>query len=244
MPPFPALTGPSYRAASAMADYERCVGFFLEKNAGPGATYSWSLLSLPGLTAVATVAEAPGRGIWAMDGRCLRASGAAVYEVDSGYVHTFRGTVPTDGSPVFFTSSGDAGAEVAMASVGSVFIFDLSTNTFTGPIASLTAHQIGYLDNYFIGLNRTTSTVRISNPRRPDVDPTQFAQRSSAPDKGVRCWGVLYPFGSETSDVWYARQLPVPVRPGGRGTPRGDRGGEPAAVGPARRSGWRRRKTG
>lgn len=218
MPPFPALTGPSYRAKSGMADYERCVGFFLEKNAGPGAVYPWSLLPLPGLTAVATVAEAPGRGLWAMDGRCLRAAGAAIYEVDNAHTHTLRGAVLTDGTPVFFASSGDAGAELAMASVGSVYIFNLATNVFTGPIASLTAHQVGYLDGYFIGLDRTTSTVRLSDLLDGLTwDPTQFVQRSSAPDKWqamIVAGTYLYLFGSETSDVWYnAGTFPFPLSP-------------------------------
>lgn len=218
MPPFPALTGPSYRAASQMADYERCVGFFLEKNAGPGAVYPWSLLPLPGLTAVATVPEGPGRGVWSMDARCLRASGGKLYEVDAAFAHTERGSIATDSTPAQFASSGDAGAELATASVGSVYIFNLSTNVFAGPIAALTAHHVGYLDGYFLGLDRVTSTLRISELLDGLTwDPTQFAQRSSAPDK----WQAMlvngpyvYLLGSETFDVWQnTGAFPFPLAP-------------------------------
>src|SRR4051812_11901434 len=106
MPPFPALVGPSQTANSRIADFERTVGFFLEKNDGPGAVYPASLRSFPGLTSLINVPnESPGRGVWAQDGRCLRVTGAALYEITSILGHTLRGAVLYDTTPVQFASS-------------------------------------------------------------------------------------------------------------------------------------------
>lgn len=218
MPPFPALVGPSYQGASHVADFERCVGFYLEAQSAPGAVFPWSLLPLPGLTSVATPAEGPGRGLWSQDGRLLRCAGFKIYEVDRAWAHTDRGSVVMDARPAQFASSGDAGAEVAIASAGFISIFDLTSNLLSAAVAGLTAHQVAYLHGYFIGLNRLTSTIRLSNLLDGTTwDPTQFAQRSGAGDRWQAihvCGEYLYLFGSETSDVWYdAGSFPFPFAP-------------------------------
>lgn len=223
MPAFKALVGPSSTGESRVANFERTCGFYLEKNEGPGAVYPWSFRSLPGLTALVNVPnESPGRGIWAQDGTCLRLAGEALYEIRFDLVHQLRGTVASDANPGSFASSGDAGGETAIASAGSLYIYTLATDVLSAAIAGVTVHQVGYLNGFFIGLDQLTSTIRISDLLDGTTwDPTQFVQRSTAPDR----WQALhvsgpyvYALGSETTDVFYfTGDFPFPFAPASPG---------------------------
>jgi hypothetical protein len=216
MPAIPALVGPSSTGDSRYADCERTVGFYLQKNDGPGAIAPWSLLPFPGLTSRAVAAiGGPGRALWAQDNRALRIASSRFYEVTSDYAHADKGGVAVDTNPAQMVSSGDAGGEVCSCSGGKVYIYNLLTNTLSAAIASLTGNQVGYLDGFFLALDQATSTLRISDLLNGLTwDPTQFVQRSTAPDRWqalLVCGTYIYLFGSETTDVLYdAGAFPFP----------------------------------
>lgn len=220
MPAFPSLVGPTYQGQSRLAANERCTGFYLERNETQGAEYPWTLNPLPGLSLLLTTAEGPGRGNWAQAGRCLAVQGQRLYELINGVTITAvdRGAVANDLNPATLASSGDGGEEVAIASGGSIFIFDLVANTLSPAIAGLTAHQVDYLDGRFLGLDMDSSTFRISDQFDGTTwDPTQETQRSTASDpwQSLLVSGqYIFIFGSETTDVYYdAGTSPFPFAP-------------------------------
>lgn len=221
MPPLLSVVGPSSAVESRLADVERTVGFYLQQNEGPGQFSPWLLLPFPGLTSRAAAAQGPGRALWAQDGRMLRLVGLTLSEVFTDYSETARGTVAVDANPAQMASSGDAGVQVGISSGGNVYMFNLNTNVLSAAIGSLTAHQIAYLQGYFLGLNRSTSTIRISNLLDGLTwDPTQFVQRTTAPDRwqAILVAGqYVYAFGSETTDIFYlsgAFPFPFAIVPG------------------------------
>jgi hypothetical protein len=214
----PNFIGPSYTSQARLVDCERSVNLYPERNQSPGAKVPWALYRTPGLTSYISTTVGPGRGMFAQDGRAFTIGGNEFREVFSPAATTLYGNVTQDGNPGQMASSGDAGRELAIASGGSAYIFDLNANTLSAAIAALTIHQIGYLEGYFIGLNQTTSTVYISNLLDGTTwDPAQFVQRSSAPDRwqAILVSGqYIYLFGSETTDVWYdAGAFPFPFAP-------------------------------
>lgn len=216
---FPGLIGPTYVSQSRLVGYERCVNFYLEKNESPDAVVPWALYPTPGLSAFATIAEGPNRGLFAQDGRAFSVSGYVLYELEStGLLPTNRGNVARDANPATLASSGDAGAQLCIGSGALAYIFDLTLNTLGAAIVGLVANQVAYLDGYFLALDQGTSKLRISNLLAGTTwDPTQFTQRSAAGDK----WKALlvsgqyiWLFGSETSDVWNdVGAFPFPFAP-------------------------------
>lgn len=214
MPPFPTLVGPSATGASRLANSERTAGFYLEKNDGPGAVFPWTMLPLPGLTLISTVPEGPGRGNWAQDGRFLRCAGYKVYEMDSTLTETYRGSVARDMNPAQFACSGDSGRQVAIASGGKVYVFDLDALTFSaalqfssGPATDVPANFIAYLSGRFLALDVATSTMYASDLIAGLLwAPSMFTQRDGAGDRWTSmlvCGSYIHLFGSETTDFYY-----------------------------------------
>lgn len=221
MPPFPTLIGPSASGASRVADSERTVGFYLAKN-GPSANFPASLLPLPGLSLLGAVNEGPGRGVWAQDGRCLRVASYRLYEVDNAWAHTLIGSVNLDSNPAQLVSNGDAGRQVLVKSGRKLYVFDLDSLVFSGPIqiggTDIDADFVGYLDNRFLALDVALSALRCSALNDGLTwSALSFVQRSTAGDRWksmLVCGAYIYLYGSETTDVYYdGADPPMPYIP-------------------------------
>src|SRR5436190_14533806 len=120
MPAFRGFIGPSYTGRSRLADCERSVCLYPERNDAPAARAEWSLLPTPGLLAYVSTAVGPGRGMFAQDGRAFAVQGAEFREVFFPASTTLRGGLVADNYSASMASSGDAGAEIAIASAGFV----------------------------------------------------------------------------------------------------------------------------
>lgn len=194
-----------------------CENLYLQRNESPGAASKWSLLGRPGLSVFATADQGPGRGLFAQDGRAFGLLGYKLQELAQGGALTDRGDVARDGNPASLASSGDAGAELLIASARSVYVFDLVTNTLSAAVGGLTLDQVGYLANRFLGLDRATSTFWVSD-LLTGATWSLFAQRGIGSDK----WQAIFVadayvvlFGSETSEFWFAdpAAYPFPFSP-------------------------------
>src|SRR3972149_5248069 len=95
----PGWVGGTYESASAIAAGEECINLFSEQVPVGGKARSM-LLSSPGITTRGTSTEAPCRGLFHEDGRAFGVYGATLYEIDSTYAFTSRGTITNDGNPV------------------------------------------------------------------------------------------------------------------------------------------------
>lgn len=181
------------------------MNFYAERLERPNKV-EWVLYPTPGLTTFATAPESPGRGIFAQDGRCFAIIGTALYEIFADGTRTNRGTVATDQYPATLTTNGDGGGQLFITSGDRGYVFDLTTHVLTQVVLDVTMG--GMLSNYFVALDNTTSTLKVSNLLNGLVwDATIFAQRSTQSDpwRSLMVYGVyLVLLGEQTGDVYYS----------------------------------------
>lgn len=219
---YASFIGPSSTAQSALVDQERTMNLYVEVSESKGAASKLALYQIPGVTEIDTTGRllgGVGRAHIYIGGREFAVKGPVFVEIDSAGVQTSRGTVSTDGNPATISSNGDGGGQLLITSAGNAFCYDLTANTLT---------QIAFLDGkatmgissdgFGLVLDASTSTVWISDVLDFTTwDPTQFIQRSQAPDPLVAI-GVsnkyLYFIGSQTGEVWFnAGTSPIPFQP-------------------------------
>ena len=211
----PGFNGGSYQDQSRVALGERCINLIPERFSRGGKSIG-ALYPAPGFTEFATFGDSPGRGIFYENGRLFAVYGTTLYEVDSAGTPTARGVLAIDSNPAAMSTNGDGGQELLVSSGDTGYIFDLSTNVLTSEVSDI--QQIGVVDGFFVGLDPTTSTLKISEALDGKTwDPTQISQRSSASDlwRGlavVRQEIVL--LGDKTGEVWFnAGRSPFPFAP-------------------------------
>ena len=98
---YPGFTGGSATSRSVYANVEKSVNVFPEHEAGnPKA--SPILLGTPGITAAEgwNLAGAPGRGMFAQDGRCWCVTGSTLYELYPNATAQNCGPVASSENPV------------------------------------------------------------------------------------------------------------------------------------------------
>lgn len=221
---FPGFVYGSNRAQALTADQEDTINLYVEASQSQGATTEASLYPIPGVQEIGDATVGSGRAHFFMDGREFAVIGTTFYEISSTGSLTSRGTVAIDDNPATISSNGDAGQELFITSGGNGYLFDLITNTLT-QIAALNgiATQGGMLDGYFLALDASSSTMYFSDLLDGGTwDPTNFIQRSSAPDPwlALKVSGpYIYLFGEQTSEMWFdAGTSPIPfqLHPSGR----------------------------
>lgn len=220
----PGMIGPAYGSSSPLADPEELINLYVEQVDSPSPTNKYIYNPTPGLETRITVPQAPIRALFQLPAsvdsatRGFFVAGGTFYEFTSDFTVTNRGTLSGVGAnPATISYNGDGGGQLLITSADMADSYDLATDVLT-PIAGLAAFQGGMLDSYGLALDQLTSTLRLSDLLDLSVwDPTQFAQRSVAPDPW-RAMAVLYPriylFGEHTSEVWYdAGSFPFPFAP-------------------------------
>lgn len=221
--------GSSFKSQSFIQDQEDVFNLYLERSESKGATSPQSLLPTPGVQELSEAAESPGRGNFALKiPDALGLGNDAEIQIlvigDTVYLVAFAGgglnpigTVAVDDNPATICSNGTGGNQIFITSGGNGYIFDLAASTFT-EVRTGSTTQGGYLDGYFLAFDAATSTFYVSDLFDGATwDPTQFAQRSIAPDPWVSMIvsnRYINLFGSETSEVWYnAGTFPFPFAP-------------------------------
>lgn len=214
---YPGFLGPSYLGRSYMADTERCVNFYLEKNETPNAPSPYCLLPTPGFTLIVEVAEGPIRAAATAGTRTFFVAGFTLYELNSDDTATARGVVQSDENPATICWNGAGGDQLFITSGDVGYCYELSTDTLTEVLASGAAMG-SFLDGFFLSLDAATGTLRISDLLDGAVwDPTQIVQRTAGADPWV-CMTVIHTqiwlMGPLTSEVWNNAGLsPFPFAP-------------------------------
>lgn len=201
---FPGFVGPSYTVRARNVDVERTMNWYVENAEAQSAKAPNALLPTPGLDVFAVLPQGPGRGILTQNGRTFAVGGGALVEL-SGLGATTLGAVTADARPATLSTNGPAGHQVFGTSGTSGFLYDLNSGVFTASV--VTGADMGaFVDGYFLALDASTSTLKISNLEDGATWPGgDVAQRNTAGDR----WRSLlvahrdvWLFGSQRTDVW------------------------------------------
>ncbi len=160
MPSYPGFLGPANKGQSYMADDERLINWYLERNESAGAPTPWAMLPCPGFNALVSVTEQPIRGEFYQNGRAFFVAGPTLYEltyIAGTFGAIVRGTVIADGNPVTIHANGDAGNQLWITSGGVGYIYDLTANTLTVEgVAGTTVSMGGFAAARFLYLDATS----------------------------------------------------------------------------------------
>lgn len=216
---YPHFINGSYRPESVVVDCEETINLFYAKSQSEGAKSRDALYSTPGFSQRASVPNGPGRGaITIGTGRVFCVIGTGLYEYFQNNTYVLRGTVAIDGNPATLTANGDGGDQLFVTSGYKGYILDLTTLVFTTVLTS-GATSGGYISGYFIAFDGPNSLIALSDLFDGLTwDPTQFAQRTMAPDPWVAMVVTGYSeanlIGNRTSEVWIdTGAAPFPLAP-------------------------------
>lgn len=216
---YTAFISNGYVSQSPLADQEYTMNWYEEQVEASGGTTKAALYPTPGVSLLVDSGAGAGRGHFYQNGREFAVISDVLYEISLTGVLTNRGTVATDANPATISGNGDAGGQLFITSGGNGYVYDLTGNTLSAVAALAGIATMGdYLDGYFLCLDTTTSTVFISDLLDGTTwDPTQYIQRSIAPDDWVSMKvsnRYIYLWGSETGEVWFdAGAFPIPFEP-------------------------------
>jgi len=212
MASYPGFLGPASAGQSYMADHEVCRNWYLEKNESPNAPQPYALLPTPGVTRIASVSQAPIRGVFAQHGRAFFVAGFAFYEllydsVTEAWSTTNRGTVNADGNPVTISANGDAGDQLWITSGGVGYVYDLTTNLLSAQgVGGTTVSMGGFLSARFVYLDATTGAFYAS----AQYDGTSWAGAMVAQSESGDPWralvvtpdGLIHLLGEYSGEAW------------------------------------------
>ncbi len=210
-----ALTQGAYEARAAIADAQKCINLYSEKNP-KDSPFPFTEYPTPG-TVIETTATAAGevRQVYtASNGNLYVVVGDTVYYVSSSFVWTVLGTLTTSTG---FVSMKDNTLAVVIVD-GTVFAFciDLSNNDWNTVSATnfYAADMVDFMDTYLI-FNRSGTNQFFFSLSNADFsmfvggtafDPLDIAAKTGNNDNivGLRVMHrELWLIGVKTSEVWF-----------------------------------------
>lgn len=219
MPRIP-LTSGAYSAPSIIANAQRCLNLYPEKN--PAETtppVPVTHYPRPGLTLLGTP-PTPGRSraLFASSlGGLYQVIDQAVYSIDANYVYTLLGSLLTTvTTPVSISDNGTSAMLVDGDTSGDVI--DLATNVLTsiGDPNFLGGDRVDFLD-YFLLLNKPDTPIWYCTlANSTTFNALYFGTKTAWPDNIVGVCAVereAWVFGTRKSEVWYnAGGVPFPFQ--------------------------------
>jgi hypothetical protein len=164
----------------------------------------------PGLRFLAYVGNGPVRGLWTFGDYGYAVSGNKLYQIDSMWVVTEKGTVAGSG-PV---SMVDNGTQLFIAAGATGYIYNAGTDVF----AQITdpdfpgASTVGFIDGYFVFTEPNSQKFWVTALLDgTSVDPLDFASAEGSPDNLVSLivdHREVWLFGQTSVEVWYNAGLP------------------------------------
>jgi len=202
------LFGGSYEARSIIANAQRCVNLYPEKNPEDSPS-PYTYYPTPGLTLLATPpTQAAGRGLYATtNGKLYAVVGNTVYNVDSSFVMTVIGTIGTTTNPVSMVDNG-LDAVLVDGTLNTGYQINLGTNVMT-VISSpgfYGADRVDYMDTYLLFNRPDTKEFYISGSNAVTFDPLDLAAKTGFPDllqAVIVMQREIWLIGQRTTELWY-----------------------------------------
>lgn len=164
MPRF-GFVGPTYTAQSTSASAERAINWYVQLMESDGKSRA-ILLPSPGIVVFATISDSKVRGGLEYKGRHY-VVGQSFYEISSAGVVTNYGALAFDSNPASLVAAGNY---VVIASGGSLYTFNVTTNTLAALSDPVGVIQVLTIDGYFVALKSGTNQMRVSAV----LDPTSW----------------------------------------------------------------------
>lgn len=211
---FPGFVGPSYTSQSVRAADQQCMNWYVEQIEVPSEPFPSALYPTPGCSSLDTATEDPVRGITEENGRCFAAVGQTFYEISTDFEFHEPGdktepvglTIARDNNPATFAGVDLTGSQLFFTSGDKGYIYALGGTTISTVISS-GATQGAFLDGFFLALDSTTSTLKVSGLNDGTTwEGSQVAQRTAGSDPWQAMVVVhrdIWLFGKQTSEVWY-----------------------------------------
>ena len=198
------ILGSAYVARSVNAADNRCVNLFAEVVPEGGKQPAF-LQRAPGLSLLATLGAGPIRGEWQFGGYGYAVSGNTLYQIDTSWTATAKGTVSGTG-PV---SMADNGTQLFIAANPDGYIYNATTGVFqqiTDPDYP-GAVTVGYIDGYFVFNEPNSQRLWVTSLLDgTSVDPLEFASAEGNPDDVTAVFvdhREVWVFGTNSTEVWY-----------------------------------------
>jgi hypothetical protein len=161
---FPGFIGPTYESISTNFDCERAINCFVERIESGEGKGPKGLITSPGLQGLTYALAAPIRALFVdphsypSEDRMFAVAGATFVEIFSDGSSIQRGTVTDYNThyPAFIAMNRPGATQLAIADgYQNLYIFDLTTNVFSGPItdssgAPIRAISVVQIDGYFL----------------------------------------------------------------------------------------------
>lgn len=203
------ITGGAYKNRSLIANAQRSVNLYLEKNPpGSQSPAPFTLYTRAGLRKLLSPETfGVGRGLYQdSTGQLFMVSGNTVYYVDPNWVATAIGLIAAGTSMVSMADNGTTILLVDGTSSG--YTIDVESKAFSEIIdtAFYGAYHVDYLRTTFV-LNRpNTRQFYISGSNAATWDPLDFGQKTSSADPLVTTTALndqLWLLGTRRGEVWY-----------------------------------------
>jgi hypothetical protein len=206
---WPNFCGAAYRSQSYGITADSALNIYLETVRNAADPKKATLYGTPGQRQVSDfIAGGPCRGLFSQDGRIFGVFNTSFVEYNPvTQAFTSVATVATDGRLATFASNGQGGNQLAICSAGNLYIFNLVTSVFTGPVAlPFVPVMVDFMDGYFLANEKNTIKMWFSNLENGLVwSATDFFTRSSTSDNitgftvnNRRIWVI----GSQTTEIF------------------------------------------
>lgn len=157
------FVGPSYTLSSPFADIQAAINLYCEANEVGLGKGQMHLLPTPGAVRFCAAPSAGlGRGTFSFQGRTFGVAGTNFFEALANGATVNVNPVLNDGNPASF--AGNASGQLLIAAGGTVYLFNLNTNTFQTitALAGIDVVQVCYTDAFFLALQDNSNVFYIS----------------------------------------------------------------------------------
>jgi hypothetical protein len=226
------LTQGAYTARSAIADAQRCVNLYPERNP-QDAESPFTFYNAPGLTALGTAPNLPARCLyWANNDSLYYVAGTNVYAVSSTWALTLLGNVLTSSGIAYMADNGTTILLVDGSANG--YQIDMATNAFSLVSATTNAPPVDSGDVYgFFGATRIDTLDGFMVLNQPGTrnfyctqnnnvifDALNFAAKNGYSDNLITIIVTrreIWLIGERTTEIWFdagGSAFPFQIIPG------------------------------